>query len=108
MDLLGFEKYADLKEKQSQWVDSAVQSGDRDKDSKWSQSIAVGGKAFIEKLKQSLGFKAKGRKIIGADNTFELREVLTSYAHPDDPDSGNTYLWNPQPPALRGQFLCKN
>jgi hypothetical protein len=41
MDLLGFEKYADLKEKQSQWVDSAVQSGDRDKDSKWTQRIII-------------------------------------------------------------------
>jgi putative transposase len=109
MDLLGFKKYDDLKEAHKQWVEMAVQTGDRDRESKWTQSIAVGSKAFIEKLKQSLGFKAKGRKIIdGVDDTFELREVLPSYGRPDDPDSGNSYLWNPKPPALRGRFLCKN
>ena len=43
------------------------------------------------------GKKRKGRKIIDADDAFELREVLTSYGHSDDPDYGNTYLWNPQP-----------
>jgi hypothetical protein len=59
-------------------------------------------------VKESLGFKAKGRKITGADDSFELREVLTPCGHAGDPDSADTYLWNPQPPALRGQFLCKN
>lgn len=85
-----------------------MQTGDCDRESKWTQSIAVGSKTFIEQLKESPGFKAKGRKIIGADDSFELREVLRSYGHPDDPDSENAYLWNPQPPAVHGQFLCKN
>jgi hypothetical protein len=38
-----------------------------------------GSKTFIEKMKEALGFRAKGRKIICADDTFELREVLTLY-----------------------------
>ena len=59
-------------------------------------------------LKKSLGFRAKGRKIIGAEDTFELREMLRPYSHPDDPDAAKTYLWNPPPTALRGQFLGKN
>ena len=59
-------------------------------------------------LKKSLGFRAKGRKIIGPEDTFELREMLRPYSHPDDPDAANTYLWNPPPTALRGQFLGKN
>jgi hypothetical protein len=41
--------------------------------------LACFGKTFIEQMKQSLGLRAKGRKIIGADDTFELREVLTPY-----------------------------
>jgi hypothetical protein len=36
-----------------------------------------GSKTFIEKMKEALGYKAKGRKIISADDTFELREVIT-------------------------------
>lgn len=29
----------------------------------WSESIAVGGQKFVEKVKEELGFKAIGRKI---------------------------------------------
>jgi hypothetical protein len=43
------------------------------------QSIAVGSKTFIETMKEALGFRAKGRKIICADDTFELRETITPY-----------------------------
>jgi hypothetical protein len=30
-------------------------------------------------MKEALGFRAKGKKVICADDTFELREVLTPY-----------------------------
>ena len=76
IDLLGFENYDDLKEAHYKWVDSAIQTDNSDKENKWTQSIAVGSKPFIEKMKASLGFRAKGRKIICADETFELREMI--------------------------------
>jgi hypothetical protein len=76
-----------------------------------------GSKAFIEKMKEALGFRAKGRKIICTDDTFELWEVLTPYGKANNLDSGNTFLWN-QPidrlriyrplPSLIGQFLHEN
>jgi len=97
MDLLGFESYDGLKDAHCQWADSAVLSGNCDRESKWTQSIAVGSKRFIEQMKQSLGFRAKGRKIIGADDTFELRQVRRPYGKADGPDSGNTFLWDPKP-----------
>jgi hypothetical protein len=97
-----------LKEAHCQWVDSAVQTGNRDRESKWTQSIAVGSKTFIEQMKDSLGFRAKGRKIIGASDTFELQEVLPPYGKADYPNSRNTFLWNPRPPSLNGQFLDEN
>jgi putative transposase len=97
MDLLGFENYDDLKEAHFHWVDSAVQTGNRERESKWTQSIAVGSKTFIEQMKESLGFRAKGRKIIGADDTFELRQMLRPYGKTDGLDSGNTFLWKPKP-----------
>jgi hypothetical protein len=56
-----------------------MQTENRGKENKWTQSIAVGSKTFIEKMKEALGFRAKGRKIICTDDTFELREVLTPY-----------------------------
>ena len=92
--LLGFENYADLKEAHYKWVDSEIQTTKSDKENKWTKSIAVGSKTFIETMKESLDFRAKGRRIICADDTFELREVIAPYGKAIDQDSGNTYLWN--------------
>ena len=74
------------------WVESAIQTDICDKESKWTQSIAVGSKTFIEKMKGALGYRARGRKIIGADDTFELREVITPLGNADNLDSENAYL----------------
>jgi len=61
------------------------------------QSIEVGSRSFVEKMKRGLGFRAKGRKIISADDTFELWEVIRPYGKTSEPDSGNTFLWNMEP-----------
>ena len=72
--------YDDLKDAHFKWVESAIQTGNGDKENKWSQSIAVGSKTFIEKMKGALGYRARGRKIICANDTYELREVMTPLA----------------------------
>ena len=108
MDLLGFENYDDLKEAHGKWVDSAIQTDNSGKETKWTQSIAVGSKTYIEKMKEALGYRAAGRKIISADDTFELRETITPFGNADNLYSGNTYLWNQQPPSVIGQFLYEN
>jgi len=97
MNLLGFESYGDLKDAHYKWVDSEMQANNRGKETKWSQSIAVGSKPFVEKVKVSLGFRAKGRKIIHDVETFELREVLTPYGKTNGLISENTFLWDQQP-----------
>ena len=101
INLLGFDNYDDLKDTHSRWVDSEMQNDSRNKENKWTQSIAVGSKTFIEKMKKALGYRAKGRKIISADDTFELREVLTPYGKDNNLDSGNTFLWNQPIDRLR-------
>ena len=94
MGLLGFENYDDLKEAHYKWVESEIQTDNSGKENKWTQSIAVGSRTFIETIKESLGFRATGRKVISGDDTFELREVIAPYGKATDQDSGNTYLWN--------------
>ncbi|MDD4393912.1 MAG: transposase [Desulfobacterales bacterium] len=94
MDLLGFENHDDLKAAHCKWVGSELQTDHKGKENKWTQSIAVGSKAFIKNIKDSLGFRAKGRKIICADDAFELRETLTPYGRADNLDYGNTFLWD--------------
>ena len=73
-----------------------------------SYLTGFGSKPFSEKMKKALGYRAKGRKIISADDIFELREAITPFGKADTLDSGNTYLWNQQPPSLIGQFLHEN
>ena len=70
------------------------------KENKWTQSIAVRSKTFIKKMKEGLGYRATGRKIIGADDTFELREALTPYGKANNPNLRNTFLWDQRPPSL--------
>ncbi len=53
-----------------------------------------------KKRKAALGFRARGRKIICDVDTFELREVITSYGQANDLNPGNTYLWDQQPATL--------
>jgi hypothetical protein len=108
MDLLGFENYDDLKDAHYKWVDSAMQTDNSGKENKWTQSIAVGSKTFTEMIKEALGFRAIGRKIICDEDTFELREGQTPYGKANDLDSRNTFLWSQQPPSLIGQFLHEN
>jgi hypothetical protein len=55
----------------------AGQSGKRE--SRWTESIAAGSKAFVEKTKAELGIKAIGREVMGADGGYELRERDVSY-----------------------------
>ena len=104
MDLLGFENYADLKDAHLKRVDSALQADSGGIEGKWTRSIAVGSKTFIEKIKEALGFRAKGRKIISTGDTFELREGQVPYGDADHLDSDNTFLWD-QPTILNRPVL---
>jgi hypothetical protein len=100
MDLLGFENYDVLKGALYKWVDREMQTDNSGKENKWTQSIAVRSKTFIKKMKEGLGYRATGRKIICADDTFELREALTPYGKANNPNLRNTFLWDQRPPSL--------
>jgi len=45
----------------------------------WSESIAVGSLAFVQKVKKQLGVKAKRRHVIEADGSYALREPTEAY-----------------------------
>jgi len=110
MKLLDFDNYDDLKDAHYKWVNSEIQS-ETDvsiKENKWTQSIAVGSKTFIEKIKETLGFRAIGRKVVGDKDTFELREGQIPYGEPDVLYSENTFLWDQTSSFLTSQFSYKN
>jgi len=75
----------------------ARQGGKRE--SRWTESIAVGSKAFVEKTKARLGIKAIGREVMGADGVYDLRERDVSYnaifaGENSALSPENAYFWN--------------
>ncbi|MBW1812654.1 MAG: transposase [Deltaproteobacteria bacterium] len=93
MNLLDIENVDHLKETHHKWVDSAIPAENHNRESKWTQSIAVGSKSFVENIKEGLGFRAKGRKVIGSDDMFELRENPAVYGNTSDV-SDNAFFWD--------------
>jgi len=80
-------------------VEDDLATRNQSRDSKWSESIAVGSKAFIEATIKKLGNKAKGRKIVGSEKSYELREPGVPYGANFTPENGllslqNTYSWS--------------
>jgi putative transposase len=76
-------------------IDEALKKDSHQRDSKWTESVAVGSKAFIEQTRDQLGFRAKGRSVEGLDEVCALRETNKDYdfAGKNSPLSPeNTYL----------------
>jgi len=89
----------DFKDTYNRWIEEALRIDRHVRDSKWTRSAAVGGKEFVEKTKDRLGYRAEGRKVVKSHEDYQLREQQASYiansgrkkvALSDD----NTYLWN--------------
>lgn len=64
------------------WLDTAMTEKKR-RESVWSESVAVGGKPFLEKIREGLGIKVTGRKIEEdlQSGVHALREPATAYHH---------------------------
>ena len=52
---------------------------DLKRESRWTESIAVGGRPFIERIKKAMGAMTKGRCLQPGEGAFELREVQSVY-----------------------------
>ena len=94
MALLQVENIVDLKEAHREWIEAVLKKSKVFRESKWTQSIAVGDKPFLKQVKDRLGIRAKGRKIDGSeDDAYQLREGQTNYGAWQDLDN-NTFDWN--------------
>ena len=80
MQLLGISGSEQLSLSHRSWVEAALKSGEKFRERKWSESIAVGSLSFIEQAKIDLGARGFGRKITSSEAGHELRETQTSYS----------------------------
>jgi len=79
-------------------VRAAVQKADCFRDERWTESVAVGSEQFVAATKEKLGFKAKGREVVGRGGSFELKEAQMPYRGIFRPENAilspqNQYFW---------------
>jgi len=79
MELVGIGVGGELSGTHNGWVDEILMSGGTAKESKWTESIAVGNMRFIGTVREKLGIRAAGRDIIESGGSHELREPGVSY-----------------------------
>lgn len=80
MDLLGIPSIEALQRSHKTWVEEALARAEQVRESKWTESVAVGNRGFVETLKSKLGIRAKRRRFSGADDEAMLREPQAGYS----------------------------
>ncbi len=63
MDLLHILTIDDLRNSHQKWVEEILKTKNYVRESKWSQSIAVGSKNFVENIKLKLGIRARAERL---------------------------------------------
>lgn len=101
-DLLGVHAHALLKDAYRRSLEESLRNGNHARDHKWSQTIDVGSKDFVEKTKEQLGIRAKRQKLLEMEDGYQLREPVAPYAAGFALKNAtlwdnNTYLWNVYP-----------
>ena len=77
-NLSGYDDYDSFRRSHKEWVNGSLAEGNNACENQWTQSIAVGGKQFVEKIREGLGTKALGRRIREAPGGYELKERMGS------------------------------
>ena len=88
--ILPVESQYELQQAHRKWIEAELQKSNLIRQSKWTQSIAVGDKLFVMQFKKQLGIRFKGRKIIEAEEKdYQLRDEQIGYRG----WSQNLYYW---------------
>jgi putative transposase len=77
--LCGFTELGDFQRAHRQWVEEALEGEPAARDNRWSEAIAVGSLAFVEKVKGELGVKALHREFEQLGGAYALRERSDGY-----------------------------
>ena len=99
MDLLAVPNLEELQKVYKGWVEESLLNQDHVRQPKWTESIAVGSQVFVSDTKEKLGTRADGRKVVGGNGSYELREGNVSYRPDLGAENGvlslqNVYYWD--------------
>jgi putative transposase len=95
----GFSSEADFQATHRRWVEDALRQHAIKRDGRWSEALAVGSQAFVEKVKHELAMKARHRDVDEANGSYTLRQPQFPYTGDFSPQSGalrpkNTVVWD--------------
>jgi putative transposase len=79
MALLGIGDQEKFSRAYKGWVEEVLAGNRQVRDAKWSESIAVGSRSFVEKIMEKLGVKVSGRKVVEGKDSYELKESGAPY-----------------------------
>jgi putative transposase len=94
MELMGTRDIAQLQQVCRQQIESELAEMSLERQSQWSESLAVGSSAYVEMIQKKLGVQAKGREILPVGAGFQLREKEASYRPLFDGEKGYLSLEN--------------
>jgi putative transposase len=88
----------ELKEAYRDWVEETLERGGLERRPEWTVSIAVGAEGFVRRIKERLGIRAKGKKVVRGESGFGLREISAPYVDVlggknVDLSGENTFFW---------------
>ena len=100
--LCGFGSVGDFQRAHRRWVEEALTHEAQKREARWSEAIAVGSQAFVERVKRELGMHALHREIDATDGTWALREPENVYTSVFGPKNSalrpkNTVFWSENP-----------
>ena len=99
IELLHMRDFEELRKIYNHRVDEILRGENHTRESKWTESIAVGSKEFVEATKKRLSNRGKGRQVLIGSGGHELREPAVPYSSDFGPENAilsheNTYFWN--------------
>jgi putative transposase len=80
VELLGFNRLAEMKCAYKQWLLAALEAGHRQRDEAWTESLAVGSREFVENVKRHLGTRVHTRQIEEQTERCLLKESPATYS----------------------------
>lgn len=100
--LCGFEKVSEFQRAHREWVAEALAMEAVRRDERWSEAVAVGSQAFVERVKRELGIHARHREVDEANGTCALREPGNAYTGVFGTENSvlrpkNTVFWTESP-----------
>ena len=79
--VVGLEGPTRLAAAHAEWIDAALRAGAQRRVPQWSESLAVGGREFVERIRTELGVRARQRQVQSWGACSVLRDPSLPYGY---------------------------